>query len=100
MKDTCPKCQFSFIAKDHLKNGITGPISLIAVLLRPSKSNPFEEFNEAIKTVCPNCNHEYPYKDYKFFGFIDRKSLWLGYAIALIIFLLAGIYFLAIKPTI
>ena len=98
MKSKCPECQFSFEPKKHLKNGITGPASLVIELHKHSKHgyNPFAQINEAVKTVCPNCKYEFPYKDYKFFGLLNTKTLIIG----VILFICAGTYLLILQPLI
>lgn len=76
----CPKCNFEFEAKKYMKENVVGPASFIQNIERKieeplfNKNGGLDQISESTLTVCPNCQNEFQFTEYKFFGFLSEKS--------------------------
>ena len=90
----CPKCFFEFDAKKNFKERIDGPASFIQNIARIrsepifKKRNGSDEISEAVLTICPCCKNEFPFTEYRFFGFLSAKSV----KIIIVVFILGMIF--------
>jgi hypothetical protein len=90
----CPKCSFQFNAEENLKESINSASSFFQNIARKRsepllKKNDLDETSEAVLTICPNCKNEFPFSEYKFFGFLNSR----GMKLLLILIILGFILF-------
>ena len=53
------------------------------------KRDDLDEISESTLVICPNCQNEFQFAGYKFFGFLDNKS----FKLLVILFILGFIFF-------
>ena len=79
-RNKCPKCHFEFDGERYFKERVDGPVSLIQNIEGKISEPLFkhrgelDEIAESILTICPNCKTEFPFYEYKLFGFLSSKN--------------------------
>ena len=92
----CPKCSFRFNAEENLKERINTASSFFQNIAQKRSEpllnkNGLDETSEAVLTMCPNCKNEFPFSEYKFFGFLNSRGMKLLLILTILGFMLFAV---------
>lgn len=89
---TCPHCGNSFDPGKHLEYGVYGLGGLFNLMKTAQGS--LDHVFRSNHLECPSCLKTFEYSEYRYFGFLSKRHIYLFFILFVLAMLIGGIIFL------
>ena len=96
----CPSCDEHFDAEEHMLQRITGLYSIVKLIYNYYTEPRLGIFYSSNVVICPYCNHNFRFKEYKYFGILYYSYIHNIIILCYIIFIVFIFFSMIITPLI